>query len=447
MPFERIMGDSSIGVPQVTSLRKFVPGNAVRHACVVVSLVLAGTATPVKANDSDSWFRFGPSYKTNSYTADQQQDRALAKQWEINPPRGYPTLARDNVGPMKAAIKRYAEISARGGWRPVPAIELSEGMSDPAVVILRERLLAEGDIREMGSYPDTYDGYLSRAVRRFQVRHGLTPTGVVNKQTIAALNVPAAARLRQLQVNLDRVNSLAANAPKRYVLVNIPAQQIEAIENDRVVSRHAAVVGKLDRQTPILKSAIHELNFNPVWHLPPTVIEKDLVPKGQEMQRTGKSVLAKYGIDVYDGAGKKLDPYKVNWDSPSAKGLTFRQNPGPENPLGYVKINFHNQHSVYMHDTPSQTLFGRNFRAASSGCVRVQNIEQLAAWILSENGDWSRDRILAAQKSGERIDAKVKKPVTLYFAYITAWATEDGMVHFRRDLYVRDGVGVIASAY
>jgi murein L,D-transpeptidase YcbB/YkuD len=165
------------------------------------------------------------------------------------------------------------------------------------------------------------------------------------------------------------------------------------------------------------------------------------------MQRTGKSVLAKYGIDAYDGNGKKLDPYKVNWSSPSAKALTFRQNPGPENPLGFVKINFHNPHSVYMHDTPSQTLFGRNFRAASSGCVRVQNIEQLAAWILQDNGDWTRDRILAAQRSGERIDAKVKKPVTLFFAYITAWATEDGLVHFRRDLYQRDGVGVVASAY
>jgi murein L,D-transpeptidase YcbB/YkuD len=409
--------------------------------------MLLGVGAPVKADDGESWFRFGASYKTHSYTSHQQHDRSLAKQWEINPPRGFPTLARDNVGPMKAAVKRYADIAARGGWRPVPNLEMGVGMSDPAVAILRERLLVEGDIGDMGSFPETYDDYLARAVRRFQVRHGLTPTGVVNKQTIAALNVPAAARLRQLRVNLDRVNSLATTAPARYVLVNIPAAQIEAVDNGRVVSRHAAVVGKLDRQTPILKSAIHELNFNPVWHLPPTVIEKDLLPKGQEMQRTGKSVLAKYGIDAYDGNGKKLDPFKVNWSAPSAKALTFRQNPGPENPLGFVKINFHNPHSVYMHDTPSQTLFGRNFRAASSGCVRVQNIEQLAAWILQDNGDWTRDRILAAQRSGERIDAKVKKPVTLFFAYITAWATEDGLVHFRRDLYQRDGVGVVASAY
>jgi murein L,D-transpeptidase YcbB/YkuD len=184
-----------------------------------------------------------------------------------------------------------------------------------------------------------------------------------------------------------------------------------------------------------------------VWTLPPTVIDKDLIPKGQEMQRRNQNVLAKYGIDAYDGNGKKLDPNAVNWSSAAARGLTFKQNPGAENPMGFVKINFHNRYSVYMHDTPSQTLFGRNFRAASSGCVRVQNIQQLAAWILAENGDWSVERVNEMKRTGERHDAKVKKPVALYFAYITSWATEDGMVHFRRDLYMRDGVGTMAAAY
>ena len=422
-----------------------VAGRVSALACVTAVCLIA-SAGQCAANDGENWFRFGANPNTSTQS-DQPYDQSLAKQWEINPPRGYPTLARDNVGPMKAAVKRYSDIVARGGWPVVPPVEMGVGISHQAVAVLQQRLAIEGDLKELSSYPDTYDDYLARAVRRFQVRHGLTPTGIANKQTIAALNVPAAARLRQLRVNLERVGSLASSAPKRYVLVNIPAAQIEAIENDRVVSRHSAVVGKLDRQTPVLKSAIHELNFNPVWHLPPTVIEKDLVPKGQDMQRTGKSVLVKYGIDAYDGNGRKLDPTNINWSSSSSKHLTFRQNPGPENPLGFVKINFHNQFSVYMHDTPSQSLFGRNFRAASSGCVRVQNIQQLTTWLLAENGDWTREKITAVQRSGERLDVKIKKPVPLYFAYITAWATEDGMVHFRRDLYVRDGVGVTASAY
>ena len=164
------------------------------------------------------------------------------------------------------------------------------------------------------------------------------------------------------------------------------------------------------------------------------------------MSKRGQDVLAKYSIDAYGGDGRKLVSTKVDWSSAAARGLTFRQQPGPENPLGFVKINFHNSHSVYMHDTPSQTLFGRNFRAASSGCVRISGIEQLAGWLMAEQG-WTAERVLAMKKSGERLDVKLKKPVPLYFVYITAWATEDGVIQFRRDLYNKDGIGPIASAY
>ena len=212
------------------------------------------------------------------------------------------------------------------------------------------------------------------------------------------------------------------------------------------MSRHAGVVGKPDRPTPILNSAIHELNFNAVWHLPPTVIEKDLIPKGQEMARRGQSVLVKFNIEAYGADGKRLDPTKVNWTSPAAKTLAYRQQPGPDNPLGFVKISFNNTHSVYMHDTPSQSLFGRNFRAASSGCVRVQGIEQLTAWIMGDQG-WKPEHVLHMKESGERRDVALKKPVPLYFVYITAWATEDGVVQFRRDLYQKDGIGAVAAAY
>jgi murein L,D-transpeptidase YcbB/YkuD len=145
----------------------------------------------------------------------------------------------------------------------------------------------------------------------------LTPTGIVDKRTLAARNVPAAVRLRQLQTNLSRLSELAQTAGRKYV-VDIPAAQIEAIENGRVVSHHSGVVGKTDRPTPILRSYIHELNFNPVWNLPPPVIEKDLVPKGQEMARNNKNVLIKYGIDAYGVDGRKLDPNKIDHVFPRA---------------------------------------------------------------------------------------------------------------------------------
>ena len=412
-------------------------------ACAAAGFAALSAGPAAGEGGDHAWMRF--SSQTTA-SINQPFDHSFAKQWEANPPKGFPTLSPQNISALTAAINHYAVVVDRGGWRSVPEGTLQPGMSGEAVAILRHRLMLSGDLKPGESFSDSYDGAVERAVKRFQASNGLTPTGIVDKRTLAALNVPAAARLQQLRTNLQRLRELSKVKDRRYVVVNIPAAQIEAVEGDRVVSRHAGVVGKIDRQTPILKSAIHELNFNPVWHLPPTVITKDLVPKGQEMSRRGQDVLAKYGIDAYGADGKKLNTTRIDWSSGQAKGLTFRQQPGPENPLGFVKINFHNSHSVYMHDTPSQTLFGRNFRAASSGCVRISGIEQLAAWLMTEQG-WTPERVLEMKKSGERQDVRLKKPVPLYFAYITAWATEDGVIQFRRDLYQKDGIGPVASAY
>jgi len=260
------------------------------------------------------------------------------------------------------------------------------------------------------------------------------------------MNVPATARMRQLQINLDRLRSAVESGERRYVVVNIPAAQIEAVEDDRVVSRHSGVVGKRERQTPVLTSSIHELNFNPVWRLPPTVVTKDLIPKGREMQRAGQNVLLQFGIDAYSG-DRKLDPKKIDWNSSQPYGLSYRQQAGEHNPLGFVKINFHNNYSVYLHDTPSDRLFGRNFRAASSGCVRVENIETLISWLLRDTNRWGLDDIQAIKMSGETKTIRLKRAVPLKMLYLTAWATEDGVVQFRRDLYGRDGVGQLASNY
>jgi murein L,D-transpeptidase YcbB/YkuD len=323
-------------------------------------------------------------------------------------------------------------------------VKLVSGTSNPAVAVLRQRLAMSGELAEAGT-SQHFDYAVEKAVKRYQMSNGLAPTGIVDKSTVAAMNVPAASRLKQLKTNLVRLQEYAKTPPK-YILVNIPAAQVEAVENNAVVTRHAGVVGKIDRPTPILKSAIHELNFNAVWTLPPTVIEKDLIPKGQEMAKKGQSVLVKFKIDAYGGDGRKLDPEKVNWTGGGAKGLTYRQQPGPENPLGFVKMNFHNAHSVYMHDTPGQSLFGRNFRAASSGCVRIAGIDGLAAWVVAEQG-WRPEHVQQIKESRERRDVTLRRPIPLYFAYITAWATQDGEVNFRRDIYQKDGVGAQAAAY
>lgn len=423
-----------------------------------VCLILAAAAvlcSPLAISESaagiDDWLDFK---KGSSRSWEQPFDRSFARQWEAQPQRGYPTVSQKNIAAIRRAIKRYARIVASGGWKRIPAVEMRTGVTHRAVAYLRKRLEITGDLQQRSGYAETFDYYVEKAVKRAQIRHGLTPTGVVDKTTLAALNVPASARLRQLRSNLNRLRSLASSTAKmkRYVFVNIPAAQIEAVENGRVYSRHAAVVGKPERQTPILRSNVHEINFNKEWILPPTVIREDLIPKGRQLSRKGQNVLLRYGIDAYASyeayrRGQKIDPRRVNWSSRDPYNYMYAQEAGKDNPLGFVKINFHNKYAVYMHDTPSKTIFGRNFRAESSGCVRVQGVQQLVAWLLRDNPGWDLHRINAIKRSGERLDVKLKKKVPLYFAYVTAWATPDDMVHFRRDVYRRDGVGVTASAY
>jgi murein L,D-transpeptidase YcbB/YkuD len=399
--------------------------------------------TGASASQED-WLRF------DSNNWDPGFDRSFSQQWEAQPARGYPTISPENIKHMRSAIKRYARIVARGGWDPIPGVKLHTGITHKAVLALRRRLKAEGDLdSDTGGYRQTFDSYVEAAVKRAQQRNGMAPTGTVDRKTIRALNVPASARLRQLRTNLTRIKQLAAPTKGRYVVVNIPAAQIEAVDNDQVVSRHSGVIGKVDRPTPILKSQIHEINFNKVWILPPTVIKQDLVPKA----RRGKpaEVFKQYGVDIYQDynafrKGRTLDPRRIDWSSNAPLSYFYAQKPSDENPLGYIKINFPSPQQVYMHDTPAKSIFARNFRAESSGCVRVQNIPQLTAWLLEENG-WSYNRVTMMKETRESLNIKLKRKVRLYFAYVTSWATPDGKAHFRRDLYSRDGVGVTATAY
>jgi L,D-transpeptidase YcbB len=427
------------GLSRRAALALFAP------VATVPLIGLSSLLAPAVAQDTTSWIPF-PGQRTNSASA-VSFDREFVKEWENNPPKGFATLSPANIAPMQAAIKRYTDIVARGGWRPVPDVAMTFGQTDPAVAVLAERLTLSGDLKDGGGSSTYFDAAVEKAVKRFQASNGLSPTGVVDKRTIAALNVSAQARLRQLKLNLSRLQELSRSTAKRYVMVNIPAAQIEAVEDGAVVTRHSGVVGKQDRQSPLLRTQIHEINFNPMWTLPPTVISQDLIPKGQELQRKNQNVLLKFGIDAYDESGRKLSPSSIDWSSSAARNLVFRQQPGKDNPLGFLKINFHNNYSVYMHDTPSDTLFGRNFRAASSGCVRVRDIETLGAWLLAGNGGWTAERIKQIRETGETKNVTLKSPVALYWVYITAWATDDGIVQFRRDIYNKDGVGETASTY
>lgn len=351
-----------------------------------------------------------------------------------------PTISAEAITATEAAIAQYRDIVNRGGWGQLPGRQtMKVGTRSPAVVTLRQRLTISGDLSVQSRDTDVFDSYVEAAVKRFQARHGLGTTGVVNASTISALNVPAQVRLQQLETNLVRLRSLSGNLGNRYVIVNIPAAQVETVENGHVMTRHAAGVGKIDRQSPIMNAKITQVNFNPFWTVPASIIRKDLIPK----MRADPSYLTDNKIRVYNGQGQEVPPQQINWNSNDATRFMFRQDPGADlNSMGMVRINIPNPHGVYMHDTPSKGVFGDDFRFVSSGCVRVQNVRDYITWLLKDSPGWDRTRIDAAIASGDRIDATMAQPVPVYWTYITSWATSDGAVQFRDDIYNRDGLNV-----
>jgi len=353
------------------------------------------------------------------------------------PKKSLPTLSPSTAETTQTSIAQYETIVAKGGWPEVSGGEgLRVGVKSPAVPSLRTRLSMVGDLELNSGEREVFDSYVDAAVRRFQVRHGLHADGVVHDATLRALNVPAEKRLAQLRTNAVRLKSLTGNLGNRIVVANIPAAQIEAIENGVAVTRHTAVAGKPDRPSPDVHSKITQINFNPFWTVPVSIIRKDLIPKMQ----AEPDYLTKNHIRIFDPKNNELPPSQIDWYSAEAVNYKFKQDAGDFNSLGSMKINFPSPDGVYMHDTPSKGLFGEDFRFASSGCMRVQNVRELVYWILADSPGWSKAEIDEVIKSGERKDAKVAKALPLYWVYVTAWATPDGVVQFRDDIYNRDGL-------
>ncbi len=348
-----------------------------------------------------------------------------------------PIFSPETVGHIEQAIQRYVNIVNGGGWPVVPATKkMRLGAYDPAVEILRKRLIISGDLSRRAGISQSYDTYVDAAVKRFQARHGLPADGVMGRYSFAAMNVSAPIRLGQLETNLVRLRSMSGFLGNRYVMVNIPAAQIEAVENGRVAQRHTAIVGKTDRQTPILNSKINEIIVNPYWNAPVSIVERDIIP----LMRKDPTYLTRNNIRLYAPNGDEVDPTAVDWSTDEAVNLRFRQDPGKINAMASVKINFPNPHAVYMHDTPQQSLFSKLLRFESSGCVRVQNVRDLVTWLLRDTEGWNRSRFEQTIKSGDSVPVELAEPVPVYFTYISAWSTSDAVVHLRDDIYRRDGV-------
>jgi L,D-transpeptidase YcbB len=332
-----------------------------------------------------------------------------------------PTFTAQSIESTQAAVARYRTIVANGGWGRVSAGNVAQ---------IRERLQIEGDLV-------TGDNAVRDGIRRFQTRHGLRDTGVVAGATLTAMNVPAQTRLRQLEASLARMQASSFGFGERYVVVNIPAAAVEAVEGGEVRRRYVAVVGKADRASPPVETRITGVNFNPTWTVPTSIIKKDIIPKMQK----DPGYLARSKIRILDGRGKEINPRSIDWSTERAANYTLRQDPGTGNSLGQIKIDMPNHLAVYMHDTPSKGLFAADNRFHSSGCVRVDGVRDLATWLLAAGNNWDRGATDEAILDGERRDVRLTRPVPVAWTYYTGYGMPDGSAHFRSDIYDLDSKG------
>lgn len=373
-----------------------------------------------------------------------------------------PVLQPETFYTTAKASERYAAIVDAGGWPLVPS-DLQPGAKGPAVSALRRRLAAEGDIIGAEANGTAWTPALTAAVKHFQFRNGLKQTGIVSGATLRAMNVPANVRFKQLASSAQRLAGLNFPFGDKYVAVNIPSTAVDAIENGRVAHRYAAIVGGPDHQSPQIAAKIVAINLNPTWTVPVSIIKNEIIPK----MRKQPNYLARARIRILDGKGQEINPASINWNSDRATNYTLRQDSGVGNSLGLIRIAMPNPDAVYMHDTPSRNLFVNDYRFLSHGCVRVQGVYDLAAWLLQgvpvngatadplvagpgapapvsgglSGGGWTGQLIQQRIATGAREDIKLPKPVPVVWVYMTGWASADGTVHFRDDVYNVDTVG------
>jgi murein L,D-transpeptidase YcbB/YkuD len=337
------------------------------------------------------------------------------------------------------ALAGYRLIAANGGWGSIaegPTLQV--GDRSPRVAQIRRRLQAEGgDGAEEAGDPDYFDAGLEQCVTRFQRRYRLDTDGIVGRQTLAAMNVPVKRRIGQIRVNLERARVLR-DVPPTAVVVDIAGFEVSLLRDGQRLLQSRAVVGRPYRSTPVFRDAITYIEFNPTWTVPPTILRRDVLPAIKQdpdyLQHRNMQVLTREGAEV--------DPATVDWQLYPQQAFPYmiRQRPGPDNALGRLKVMFPNHHMVYLHDTPSKDLFERSERTFSSGCIRVEQIKQLAVLLLDDPQQWDLAAIEANIDSRVTRRVSLRQPVPIYLAYWTVEVQADGEVQFKHDPYDRDAL-------
>jgi L,D-transpeptidase YcbB len=336
---------------------------------------------------------------------------------------------------IKAALLSYAAVQVRGGWPALPAdAKLAPGASGPEVALLRRRLVISDDLAPEQEEGEAYDAALVDAVKRFQLRHGLDVTGSVNAQTLHAINVPVAARIKQLEASIERLLGMDFVFAERYVVVNIPAAFVEAVSHDKVERRYRVIVGKIDKPSPTLTAYITAVNLNPTWTVPLSITKTEIL----RHMRKDPTYLSRMHMRVLGAHDEEISPQSIDWSSDRSPNFTVRQDSGAFNALGSLKIDMPNPYSVYMHDTNTRNLFADDYRFDSHGCTRVDNVRDLAAWILEDVPGWNRAAIDAGIATATLKIINLPRKIPVAWVYLTGWVTRDGTIQFRDDVYKHD---------
>ncbi|MEJ2137026.1 MAG: L,D-transpeptidase family protein, partial [Desulfofustis sp.] len=338
---------------------------------------------------------------------------------------------------LMMALAKYRSIQARGGWNPVPSgPTLRKGLEDQRLPLLRQRLAATGDLTDKSTDSMVFDETLEQAVIHFQARHRLQSDGAVGRKTLEALNVQVEQRIDQIRVNLERARWVLHALGDEFVLVDIAGFHVFLYQDRKVIWTSRVQVGKPYRNTPVFKSAIEYLEFNPTWTIPPGILSKDILPAIKK----DPDYLNKRNINVLDRNGNLVDQSSIDWSQYPGRSFPYmlRQEPGPNNALGRVKFIFPNKHFVYLHDTPSKSLFDKTSRTFSSGCIRVENPFELAELLLNDSSNWNYNKIMEVVDSKQTRKVFLDEPMPVLLLYWTVTVEEDGKVHFKEDPYGRD---------
>ncbi len=376
-------------------------------------------------------------FKNNSFLARIEDKTNIKNEPEII--LETPTNSQDPYTRLLNAIETYRELN--DDFEPIILIKksLTLGDTSPEVIKTKHRLYELGDYKNTDLSNPVFDEALAIGIANFQLRHGLDADGILGKRTVSEINRSSKFRAIQLEVNLHRAKQISELGESRYILVNVPEYKLYVIENGKTIYQTRVVVGKKIHKTPVLTSQISELVLNPYWNVPTSITKNEIIPKLHEDPEYLSNNNMRI-ISNFDNKNINIDPKLVDWENVNQENapIRIRQDPGKKNALGRVKFIFPNNHRVYLHDTPSRSLFAQNSRAFSHGCVRVENPFEFAKVLISNSEYWTNEKFDYYSNRSQTKTVKLDKPIPIHITYMTAWADEQGVINFRPDIYKQD---------